>query len=281
MKLAVVIADAGAPPSAFVVWRGIDESIRKAAALGYHGVELALKTREDINADALAAVLDANKMQVSCISTGQVFAVLGLYFTHPDAAVRKEAVAVFAGLIHLAKHFGQTINVGRARGFVGEGQSRAQAEALCVDCMRQVCDVAGPLGVTILIEPVNRYEINFVNTLDEGAALLVKVQCPNSGLMPDVFHMNIEEARMGEALARHRQHIRYIHLADSNRRAPGQGHINFDEVLVQASGMAAVAWAAVEILPLPDPDTAARQAAEFLLPKMARTAGMPPASAGR
>ena len=83
MKLPVAIADKDAP-STFVVWRGIQESIIKAADLGYHGVELALKSANDVDPDQLNTLLSRHNLEVSCISTGQVFATLGLYFTHPE-----------------------------------------------------------------------------------------------------------------------------------------------------------------------------------------------------
>ncbi len=269
MKLAVAIASESAPGSAFVVWRGFEESIEKAAGLGFHGVELALKDADDVERDRLAGWLDAAGLEVSCISTGQVFAVSGLYFTHPDPERRQEAVRVFSGLIDLAAQFGKTINVGRTRGFIAEDQTRDEAERLFIDTTRRICDEAGPKGVDILIEPVNRYEINFVNNLEEGAALLARVERPNLGLMPDVFHMNIEDARIGGALARHADLVNYIHLADSNRLAPGQGHLDFDDVFSGLKQAGFDGWASIEILPKPDPDTAARQAAEFILPRIA------------
>lgn len=266
MKLSVAIAGSEAPPSAFVVWRGFENSIAKAADMGYHGVELALKTAEDVDPDQIATWLSKRSMEVSCISTGQVFAILGLYFTHPDPSARERVVDVFRGLIHLAKNFGKLVNVGRARGFVAEDQTVNEAERLFVDTARRICDIAGENGVSIVIEPVNRYEINFVNNLDEGAALLAKVKRDNLGLMPDVFHMNIEDARIGESLARHGNLVKYVHLADSNRLAPGWGHLDFDDVFDGLRRGGFDGWAAIEILPRPDPDSAARQAAKTVLP---------------
>lgn len=275
MKLSVAIASGEAPASAFVVWRGFEESIAKAAAFGYQGVELALKSADDVNPCQIDDCLRKNGLEVSCISTGQVFAVSGLYFTHPDPEKREEVVRVFSGLIGLAKNFGKLINVGRTRGFIGPNQTRAEAEALFIETSRRICDEAAEHGVTILIEPVNRYEINFINSLDEGADLLAKVDRPNLGLMPDVFHMNIEDAHIGDALARHAKLVKYIHFADSNRLAPGQGHLDFDDVFqgletcAAAGGKASFdGWASIEIFPKPDPDTAARQAAEFILPRL-------------
>jgi sugar phosphate isomerase/epimerase len=266
MKLAVAIAAHDAPPSAFVVWRGFEDSIRKASEYGYQGVELALKSAEEVTPRVLGRWLDKYHMEVSCISTGQVFAALGLCFTHPDAALRAHAVKVFDGLIQLAGDFGGLVNIGRARGFVAEGQSRQDVERLFLETAGQICAIAQRHGVTLLLEPVNRYELNFINSLDEGAALIAKLGWKNMGLMPDVFHMNIEEERIGESLIRNAGLVRYIHLADSNRLAPGRGHLDFNEVFSGLKAAGFDGWASVEILPLPDPDTAARTAARFILP---------------
>ena len=84
MKVAVTIAGEKAKDSAFVVWRGFEQSIKKASEYGYDGVELALKSVEDIDRAQLRSWLSKYNMEVSCITTGQVFADLGLYFTHPD-----------------------------------------------------------------------------------------------------------------------------------------------------------------------------------------------------
>ncbi|MBT8359380.1 MAG: sugar phosphate isomerase/epimerase [Deltaproteobacteria bacterium] len=270
MKLSVAVAGKEAPSSAFVVWRGFEESIIKAADLGYHGIELALKTADDINPNKLSSWLSKHNMEVSCISTGQVFATLGLYFTHPDASMRRKVIDLFSGLINLAGDFGQMVNVGRTRGFIGEGQSQEEAEQLFIDTSRQICDIASEHGVTIIIEPVNRYEINFVNNLDQGAELLVKVGRENLGLMPDVFHMNIEDAQIGASLSKHADLVKYIHFADSNRWAPGWGHLDFDDVFEGLRKGNFDGWASIEILPEPDPDSAARKAAETILPMIER-----------
>jgi sugar phosphate isomerase/epimerase len=268
LKLSVAIAGKDALPTAFVVWRGFEESIKKAADYGYHGVELALKTAADVAPDQLNQWLNQAKLEVSCISTGQVFADLGLYFTHPDPKMREKTVQVFSGLIRLAKDFGKLVNVGRARGFVSNNQSREECEELFIEMMKRLCDIAGPLGVTIIIEPVNRYEINFLNNLDESAEVLRKVERSNLGLMPDVFHMNIEDDQIGDSLLRNAGLVKYIHLADSNRLAPGKGHLDFTEIFTSLKKSGFNGWASIEILPKPDPDTAAGQAAEFILPKL-------------
>lgn len=172
MKTAVTIAGANAKASAFVVWRGFEESIRKASEYGYDGVELALKSADEIDPETLRQWLKKYSVEVSCITTGQIFADRGLYFTHPNQEMRKKTIEVFSELIDLAGEFGGVVNAGRTRGFIGPDQTREETEKLFVDTMQILCDRASEKNVQLIIEPVNRYEINFINSLDDGAALL-------------------------------------------------------------------------------------------------------------
>ena len=265
MKLSVAIADTNALPTAFVVFRGIETSIKKAASMGYQGIELALKCADEVDRDKLAKWLAESNMEVSCISTGQVFADLGLMFTDPDPKQREKVRNVFKEIIDLAEEFGQLVNVGRVRGRIGSAPKQ-QAEQLFIDMARELCECAGEKDVTMILEPVNRYEIDFVNSVEHGVELMKKVNMPNMKLMPDVFHMNIEDKTIGPELAKNIEYIAYIHMADSNRLAPGWGHTNFNEIFSNLRQAKFNGWLSVEILPKPDPDSAAKQAIEYLRP---------------
>jgi sugar phosphate isomerase/epimerase len=266
MKLAVAIADQRAGPSAFVVWRGFEASCEKAAAYGYDGVELALRAREDVAAGALKKTLRACHLEVSAISTGQVFADMNLYLTNPDRQRRHEAIGVLRSLAELAGEFGAMLNLGRARGFVDPSQTRREAEDLFFDAVAQLLPAAEALGVTLLIEPVNRYELNFINSVEQCAALLGARPSGKVGVMPDLFHMNIEDARIGVSLKNAGALVKYVHLADSNRLAPGWGHLDFGEVFQALREIHYNGWLSVEILPIPSPDAAAKQAADYIRP---------------
>ncbi|PID55864.1 hypothetical protein CSB45_14180 [candidate division KSB3 bacterium] len=265
MKLAVAIADEQALPSAFVVFRGLEKSIRKAKDLGYEGVELALKNAEEVDLRTLDRVLAETGLEISCISSGQVYADLGLSFTDPDPAKRAAVTDVFRALIDLAADFGQLVNIGRVRGQIG-ASPREEAEGRFVELARTLCAYAAQKEVTLILEPVNRYEIDFINSVAEGVELMQKVDMPNMKLMPDVFHMNIEDVAIGGELARHIKYVEYIHFADSNRWAPGQGHTDFSDIFRHLKTVKYCGWISLEILPKPDPDTAARQAIETLQP---------------
>lgn len=264
MKISVVVAPANALPSAFVVWRGLEESIRKAAEYGYDGVELALAGNAQVDIERIQSLCAEFDIEISAISTGQVFAAKGLYLSDPDTKKRQEAISCLQGLIDVAKVFGKKVNIGRVRGIIGEGETYSTVLHRFACSTQQLADYAAARGVEILIEPVNRYEINFINSLRDAEDVLEAIDRSNVGLMPDVFHMNIEDVSIAGELARYRDVISYIHFADSNRLAPGQGHLNFPELVNTLRAIDYEGWVAVECLPKPDPDTAARQAINYL-----------------
>lgn len=268
LKLAIAIADKEALPSAFVVLRDFEKAIPLAATLGYDGVELALKRADEINPDSLQQLLAENQVVVSCLTTGQMYAESGLSFTDADPQNRQKVRVIFRELIDLAAQFGQQVNIGRVRGGIDQ-RPVEEAEGLFIDLAQELCAYAAPKGVTILLEPVNRYELDFINSVEEGAALMRKIGQPNMKLLPDVFHMNIEDIHIGEELARWVSDIGYVHLADSNRRAPGCGHTHFNDIFRHLKSANYQGWVSVEILPIPDPETAARQAITHLRPLLA------------
>ena len=264
MKLAVAIAPENALASAFVVFRGLEMNIPKAAEMGYDGIELALRDKDQVDIGKVKKLVNRFGMEIPVVSTGQVFAGLNLWFTSPDASVRQKAVEVFRGLAEVAAEFGAMINMGRVRGFIAEGESVETAERRFGEVAGQIGEYAYRLGVRMILEPVNRYEINFINNLDEGVALLRKLNIPGMKLMPDVFHMNIEDVSIEGNLQKYIDDIAYIHFADSNRLAPGWGHLDFGSIVNALNEVRYQGWASVEILPKPDPDSAARQAADYL-----------------
>jgi sugar phosphate isomerase/epimerase len=271
VKTGLAVAAADALPSAFVVFRDdLCRCVDRCAELGYDGVELALLHASQVDIPRMKSRLAATGLEVPCISSGQVFAADHLYFTHPDAVVRHAAVECIIGMIRLAAEFGAKVNTGRVRGLVHEGETIAVAKQRYLDCLNRCADVAEPLGVELIVEPVNRYEINFINNCTEGLELVRESGRTCVKLMPDLFHMNIEDASFRQAFEAGREYITYVHVADSNRLAPGWGHMPFDEVFQILTDIRYQGYITAEILPEPDPDLAAQQAARFLMGRLNR-----------
>ncbi len=267
MRLSLAIAPEDAIPSSFVVFRDrLDVTIPKVARLGYDGVELALGRRQDVDAAEVARLLADHRLGIPAISTGRVFAEQQAWLSSSDLAVRTRAATILKGLVDLAVEVGATrVNIGRVRGGIEEGEAPEVAIGRFVDGIRDVGDHAATAGITLVIEPVNRYELNFVNSvLPDGIAIVDRVDHPNVKLMPDSFHMNIEDAHPEESILAAGHRVGYVQVADSNRWAPGQGHIDFRPFFEALSAIGYDDWVSVEMLPFPSPDLAAEQAVAFL-----------------
>jgi len=93
--------------------------------------------------------------------------------------------------------------------------------------LKELGKYADDVGAFILLEPLNRYETHFINRLEQAVDICNEVEIEHVKIMADFFHMNIEEASIPESLRRAGGYLRHIHLADSNRLAPGFGHTDF------------------------------------------------------
>jgi sugar phosphate isomerase/epimerase len=80
----------------------------------------------------------------------------------------------------------------------------------------------------LLLEPLNRYETHLLNRVEQAVAIAERVGSPTIGVIADFFHMHIEEADIDATLRRLHGRIDHLHLADSNRKLPGQGHMAYE-----------------------------------------------------
>lgn len=265
MKLGIAVAPTEALPSAFVVFRdAIEISIKKAHSLGFDGVELALLDSTQIDAGEVESLCQKYSIEIPMISSGQVYAQGQLCFTSPDKAVRVQAVSRIKGLIDIAEKFRAMVNIGRVRGPYFDDVPAADSEGRFLESLSEVAAYAQPKGVVVAVEPVNRYEINFINRVGQAYEVISRLDAANVKIMPDLFHMNIEETSIEGTLMAYREHIAYVHFADSNRLAPGMGHMNFPNVVNVLNAMEYEGYVTAEILPHPTPDEAAQRAARYL-----------------
>lgn len=265
MKVSLYLA---APGSRFWVAApkvGLAECIAVAARLGYDAVEVMPLDAADPDPEALRALAERHGLYISGLATGYIALEQGLTFTHPDSEVRRQAVRAVCQCLDSARRAGAPlISIGIIRGKLQGDVSREAAWANLVACVRECAFYAGEQGLLLTIEPGNRYETDFVHTVDEGLALLDAVNLPTVRLQLDTFHMNIEEASLADAVRRAVPNLVHVHFADSNRRAPGWGHLDFlpiADALRQGGYTGAIG---LEMLPIPDLEAAALQGLRFV-----------------
>lgn len=101
-----------------------------------------------------------------------------------------------------------------------------ERDLLVAQC-KHITPKAEEVGVNLLLEPLNRYETHFLNRVDQAVDIIERVGSSALKVMPDFFHMNIEEASIPDAFLLGGDRVGYVHLADSNRKQPGVGHTDF------------------------------------------------------
>ena len=141
-----------------------------------------------------------------------------------------------------------------------EGEvSRAQALDWLQDALNDFGDHAAQHQQPLLFEPLNRYETNLFNCIGETAHFLQTLKTKNVKILADLYHMNIEEVSIADALRAAGPSIGHVHFADSNRRAIGFGHTEMRPVMEALRQIGYAGYLSAEILPLPDSEAAARQ----------------------
>ena len=208
---------------------GLSTTAERLSRLGYDGIELGGEPAQ-YDPEKVAGELSERALTVTSIC--------GIYtperdLSHPTSSVRQAAVAYVTDTVGLATEVGAPILI-----VVPTAVGRVQPEATAkeewrwaVESIREAATVAEEAGVTLVLESLNRYESYLVNRLERAADLVSEIGRPNVGLMADLFHMNIEEASIPDAILGAGALLRHVHLADSNRRAPGLGHTDFAAAL--------------------------------------------------
>ena len=263
-RLGVVVSTQPARFQAATFQGDLRQSLARVAALGYAGVELAVRAPSLIDVDGLSALLEEFGLAAPALGTGQAWAEEGLSFTDPDPLVRRAAVARMEAQVQLAARLGALVIVGLIRGTVFPAVAPDQAWSWLVQALRELCDTADRYQVRLALEPINRYETALVNDVAAGLALLAEVGAPCLGLLLDTFHMNIEEASIEESITRAGARIFHFHVADSNRRPPGAGHLDFRSILIALERTGYTGFVSGEFLPLPDAGSAAERAIAHL-----------------
>lgn len=209
--------------------------IRTSAELGYDAVELTTALHLPVDSttehrkEVLGWIHDAG---IVCSGLHYIFdGTLRLLST--DSEMMEKSVTYMKKVVDIAFEMEcPTIIVGsggKTRSFDPDWDREAGMKSMS-EVIRQVGLYAGGKGVTLAIEAINRYETNFLNTLEEAVNFVNMVNLTNVRTMADTYHMNIEEKNPAETIRKYGNTLANLHLADSNRQAPGDGHFDFASV---------------------------------------------------
>lgn len=250
MRLALVVSTSDAVFDALAFKGDLLKGVKMARRIGYDAVEIAVRDPKVVNVKELRGLLDELKMPVAAVGTGQAYLAEGLSITSEDPLIRRRAMDRLKDHIDFASIFGAKVIVGLIRG-KREKRPFERVFQLFIESLNELADNAAKKGVELVIEPLNRYETDFINTLQDAKLVLESVNKRNVGILADTFHMNIEEASIEESIRNFGLYIKHFHVADSNRWAPGSGHLNFDSILKALHEVDYEGYISVECLPLP------------------------------
>lgn len=244
----------------FVLWDPLPVACRKAKDLGYDAIELFAPSAEGL--DDLEKILKDTGLRLAAMGTGAGAVIRKLTLTSPDAEVRRQGRDFINRIIDFAGRFGAPAILGSMQGRWGAGVDRPTAVGYLRPALEEFGERAKKAGTTFLLEPLNRYEGNVVNTIGEAAEIIRSLSTRQVSILADLFHMNIEEQDVCAALRAGGPLIAHVQLADSNRRPAGHGHTDFRAVAATLASIGYAGYLSAEALPWPDPDTAARLAME-------------------
>ncbi len=207
--------------------------IEKAVLLGYTAIEIGLENTE-FDLTPVKKVVNMNNLEVTiCAALSK-----GRDISSFDEEIRKNTKQYMKRCFVIGEELGAKLFVGPV--YAGGGKAhllslvdKKKEWELAVEGLREMADVAFGHGMSIAIEPLNRYRTSVVNTIEQALQMVLDINRVNVGILYDTYQANIEEKNIYEALklACESEKLLHVQLSDSNRGAPGMGHIDFEPII--------------------------------------------------
>lgn len=246
------------------------------AAYGYDGVELMTIDPGKLNWDEVKKTAEDLGLVVGLVCTGEIYGQLGLSFADPDAGRRREAVDRVNGIIDFAASQNAKVNIGRVRGQYRPDVAREQTEEWAVEAFQAISDHAAPKGVMIALENVTIMQTNFINTMAEARRIIDMTDRPNFRAMIDVFHLNLEERDIYQAIRDYADINVHVHLCDNNRRYPGNCGLDFEKIIQTFHDVGYDDLYSTEVFQFPSMEECAKRSIAYLAPIFQRVYGREP-----
>jgi sugar phosphate isomerase/epimerase len=243
----------------FVFWNGLEDAFKQSAALGFDAVEIFPPGVEALDVTVIRALQNSTGLAVAAVGTGAGWVKHKLHLCHPDKSVREQARGFIGSIIRCAAELGAPAILGSMQGRVEPGVERSQALDWLAEALREAGALAQELGQVFLYEPLNRYETNLLNRQADAGAFIEERSLGGVKILADLFHMNIEETNLAEAVLAIGSHLGHVHFADSTRRAVGFGHTDVRPIYAALQTIGYQGYLSAEVLPLPSSQLAAER----------------------
>lgn len=232
---------------------------------GYDAVEIVTTAPKRVDWVQIRDILDAYGMTVPLVCTGALSGK-GYNLSSADGRIREKTVSRVRELIDVASFFGADINAGSIKGSYEVGVPKHNTETWAEESFIKLCDYAASKNVCIDIETASFFWTDFMNTCDSALAMINNVNRKNLCLMMDTFHFHIEEKNIINTIKKYSAFCRHVHLADSNRKYPGAGSLNFKKIISTFHDCGYNGAFTVEVRFEPDIETTVREGAKHVLP---------------
>ncbi|MFN6164863.1 MAG: sugar phosphate isomerase/epimerase family protein [Planctomycetota bacterium] len=234
---------------------GLMPILEKLKGFGFDGVEIPI-FNTDLDYAAWGKQLDAIGLERTAVTVRNV----DDNPISPDAAVRRKGVEGNKRMLDCCAAAGVQTVVGPYHSALGHftGSGRTNDEwKWGIDSMRETAEYAAKVGVMLGIEPLNRFEVYFLNAQADAAEFCRQVGHPSCRMMYDTFHSNIEEKSIRKAIHDIQDMVCHIHISENDRSTPGAGNVRWDENFDAIHEIGYDGWLVIEAFGLALPELAA------------------------
>lgn len=243
----------------FVFWNDLEQGISRAAELGFDAIELFAPGPEAVRHSELGRMLSDYQIKLAAVGTGAGWVIHKLTLADADATARRSAIDFIKSMIDFGGANQAPAIIGSMQGRWSGIADKATARGWLGEALVELSDHARQYNVSLIYEPLNRYETNMCNTQGEGVLLLEEFGATNTRLLADLFHMNIEEVDIASGLRQAGRWLGHVHCVDSTRCAVGVGHIDWPPIVQVLREIDYCGYVSAECLPWPNSEAAAEQ----------------------
>src|SRR5919202_172684 len=210
----------------------------KVKSFGYEQVEVCIEDPGRLTASAVAkAAAEEGLSVLVCGAFGPDRDI-----SHEDEQRRRGGTGYLRHCVDFAAAVGRPLVSGPMYAPTGQARlldagARAAQWARAIESLAQVAEHARAANVRLAVEPLNRFETDLVNTVEQGIRLCADVGADNVGLLLDTFHMNIEEKSLPAAITTAGPRVFHFQASENDRGTPGSGHIAWEEIVAALRGI--------------------------------------------